>query len=492
MRKRGHFLLLGTLSLKQVSISLAPIPRKRYPNIKSTFNAMDASIGKLEELSKKIPKDRRMRTGFLAVETDTDPGEVFNSFVRSDLAKMSTLAEKIGGDVHDQMLAFEEAVEAETGVISYAASVSMPPRDDLIAKCEPLTDCADDAVEYNRDCDPSDPKKHHFQALADLSTMLGWVVAPNTVKHVKEYNQVIDLECDNILSNFIQLNCDPVHSDYATAIKGFTKQLHDYVVEYHPAGLRWNYLRGAAPEGYHVKKKVKARKDAHPFLDFLEIIDGPVAEYVYHSDLLGGPVAKQSRLVFGAFCKEYELITRAAVLDKGAAHVSRMYVMPVMYEIAEVGTVSEEVDREDPFYLHLKAAADVTQVLSWVVSTETTASMFTMELANASELLLDRILKDYESHSSIEFHRLWVESLRSVLNELKIYVTVHHYHELSFNTQHSIDDVNSLWREREVNTRIRNLKTKNKGCVRHWTPGMRYLWGSGVVTTPQRKAVITK
>mmetsp|Transcript_6341 Transcript_6341/g.27021 ORF Transcript_6341/g.27021 Transcript_6341/m.27021 type:complete len:97 (-) Transcript_6341:1520-1810(-) len=48
---------------------LAPMPRKRYPNIKSIFNAMDASIGKLEELSKKIPKDRRMRTGFLAVET---------------------------------------------------------------------------------------------------------------------------------------------------------------------------------------------------------------------------------------------------------------------------------------------------------------------------------------------------------------------------------------------------------------------------------------
>lgn len=50
-------------------MSLAPMPRKRYPNIKSIFNAMDASIGKLEELSKKIPKDRRMRTGFLAVET---------------------------------------------------------------------------------------------------------------------------------------------------------------------------------------------------------------------------------------------------------------------------------------------------------------------------------------------------------------------------------------------------------------------------------------
>mmetsp|Transcript_6342 Transcript_6342/g.27025 ORF Transcript_6342/g.27025 Transcript_6342/m.27025 type:complete len:119 (-) Transcript_6342:176-532(-) len=118
--------------------------------------------------------------------------------------------------------------------------------------------------------------------------------------------------------------------------------------------------------------------------------------------------------------------------------------------------------------------------------------MFTMELANASELLLDRILKDYESHSSIAFHRLWVESLRSVLNELKIYVTVHHYHELSFNTLHSVDEANILWREREVTAKIRNLKAKNKGCVRHWTPAMRYLWGSGVVTTPKRKAVITK
>mmetsp|Transcript_6281 Transcript_6281/g.18952 ORF Transcript_6281/g.18952 Transcript_6281/m.18952 type:complete len:516 (+) Transcript_6281:201-1748(+) len=470
-------------------------PQKaKFANIKATLNSMDSSVGKLQEVAKKLPKEKKIaRTGFLAEETDNDPGEIFQDLMQPHVDKMLELAEKIGGDIYDQMLAFEEAFEAEVNIISYAASVPMPPRDELIEKCRPLTDTADDAVEYNRDCEPHDPLKSHFQAMADLATMLGWIVAPNPIKHVKEYEQIVELECGNILGNFIQLNCDPVHSDFSEVVKTFCRYLVEYVSEEHPAGLRWNYMKGSAPEGYRVKRKVKARGDAHPFLDFLEIIDGPLLDYVYYSQLIGHEVATQSQMLFNAFVKLYELITRAANTTKsGDDNAMRMYVMPVMYEIAEVTTAAEEVDREHYFHMHLKAVAEVAQVLRWVISTETTAAMYTTELSNASEMFLNRLLQRFEKKTNLEFHKLWVSALKNVLNEMKVYVIVHHYKELTFDSKYRVEEVRGLWRERELLARVRARKLANKGKVRHWDDRMKYLWGTGIVNRPIRNTRLAR
>lgn len=126
--------------------------------------------------------------------------------------------------------------------------------------------------------------------------------------------------------------------------------------------------------------------------------------------------------------------------------------------------------------------------MSWIITTETTAAMHTTEMANASEKLLNRILQTNEGKSSFPFHKMWVESLKKLLQEMKVYVTIHHYKELAFDSKHREEDVPAYWREREQSTKIREMKSANRGKVRHWTPQMRYLWGTGVIMTPRPRA----
>lgn len=467
---------------------LPPLPAPRiFRNDRALYNAIDSTIVRIENIANSLPKVITAgRSHIQAKLIDYDPGEVFQRQLDPPLQQLKKAAAEIGkltgefGEaattILEQTTLFEKSVHAEAKVVSKAARMAKPANPAILKKeCVELVDASADAAELKYDINVRSPLHNHAMALSDASAALGWVVAPASLKHARDYKAIVNTLAEDILSRYIDLGCNPVHSDFAESLNGVMDALLKYVEKEHPAGLRWNYAAGATPAGYRRAQR-NLRKDSHPIGDFYSLIHGGLTEYIVISRELGGVLKQACQYLQGAYeetAKVIETTSNRARPHKDTDAALRMLLMSVQHELTPLVALLDKVPKEDRYAQHCVTLREFIHVMQWCTATTQKMSPvgYIIDVEAVTVLYIDRLEKDIGAGNDYvsQRHREWTASLRKMLNELKEYVKLHHPNELMFDTQRSRRSIDALVQSVSLSSQLTELKKKSTSSK--WTRG---------------------
>lgn len=467
---------------------LPPLPASRvFRNDRALYNAIDSTIVRIENIANALPKVVTAgRSHIQAKVIDYDPGEVFQRQLDpplQQLKKAATEIAKLTGEfgeaaatILEQALLFEKSILAEAKVISKASRMAKPSDPAVLKKeCEELVDASADAAELKYEIDVRSPLQNHALALSDASAALGWVVAPASLKHARDYKAIVNTLAEDILSRYIDLGCNPVHSDFAESLNAILDALLTYVEKEHPAGLRWNYAAGATPLGYRRAQR-NLRKDSHPIGDFYRLMHSGLTEFIVISRELGGvlkQVAQYTQGVYEEMAKVIETASNRARPHKDTDTALRMLLMSVQHELTPIVSLLDKVPKEDRYAQHCVAFREFINVMQWCTATTQKMSPvgYIIDVESVTVLYIDRLERDFGSGDSYvsRSHKAWVSSIRKMLNELKEYVKLHHPNELMFDTQRSRKSIDALLQSVSLTRQLNELKKKSTSS--RWTRG---------------------
>jgi len=462
----------------------AAVPAGKEPaTSKALLNRLEAQANKLEAVSARVPRRKKeVRTKLAAEEAEEDPGAAFTARMAPAMERLSELCEKIGNDENDvseQFEDFETAMEELAKLISYASTVPKPvDQGALRLACRKLIAAADEAVEYKEDVKMRDPYKNHYESMAEAAASLGWVVSPAPVKHMSDYKRIVSIYTENILASYIELGCDPVHSEFSDALNALVAELHAYVESEHPAGLKWNYAKGSVPLGYKAARTLQV-PNAHVLADFAALMDVQLEAYVAASEALGGRLRTQAHKLVDVFEQEYLMLQAAQrkVRPKGLAEM-KMLFMPTMHEIAAVMAVTDSAPRDDRLSLHLRTLAEAVGVLTWPVVLDITPLNYVADIESGLRVYFEKFELQYAApkgkpeHPGAFFHLAWAHALQRLVTAVKYYVHVHHEHEMEFGTGRTLAEVPDALRRQEVSVVLAELRASiAKRRSKHWTAG---------------------
>ena len=493
----NKLIALETYAVKTKSFkSLPPLsstPSKRYATQRALFNTVEAAIVRLENLANEIPKaSLQVRSHIHAQEIDYDPGARFEKligpFYRTLLEatnKISLLTKDFGSAaviIKKQVISLGIALKATTTLISKAATMAKPQdTKSLREECRELIDSAEEVSDYKHDIDVKSPLRYHAQALADFAADLGWVLSPTCQKHVRSYVGIVKMSTENILASYIELGLNPVHSDFGNALDKMVEELVEYVVKEHPAGLRWNYAKGAVPKGYK-KAAQNLTEDSHPFGDYDRVINQSVVQYYCYSQVLGGYVFEQAKSVLAAFSSMSEVIERCSSKQRPTSSVDaelKMVLQPVTHDLVPVVQIAQKCPPDYKFKAHLKAIVEFAQCMQWCTALMHKMSpvAFIIDIDGVVSLCLAEIERGFGENKrkavartyKEEVHMQWCASVRKMLKDLKEYVKNHHPNELMFDTQRRRKSLDAIYERTNLNKRIDDLRKKSK--ARKWERG---------------------
>lgn len=467
---------------------LPPLPHPRlFRNERALYNAIDSTIVRIENIAASLPKVVTTgRSHIQAKLIDYDPGELYLKELSIPLKQLKRAAVEIGKlsrefgpdapKISEQTDLFEASVVAEAKVISKAARMTKPTDPAVLKKeCETLVDKSAEAAELKYEINVRSPLHNHSMALADASGALGWVVAPASLKHAREYKAIVNNLTENILSRYIDLGCNPIHSDFAEALNAIMDALVKYVEKEHPAGLRWNYAAGAAPAGYRRARR-DLRKDSHPIGDFYRLIHSGLTEFYVISMEMGGvlkQVSEYTKGVYEEMAKVIETASSRTRPHKDAEAALRMLLMPVQYELTPLVKLLDNIPKTDRYAPHCAAFREFLNVVQWCTATVQKMSPvgYIIDVQAVTVLYIDRLEKDFGEGESYNerLNRAWCASIRKMLNELKEYVKLHHPNELMFDTQRSRDSVDKLMETQSLTNQLNQLKAKSTSS--RWVRG---------------------
>mmetsp|Transcript_2243 Transcript_2243/g.5202 ORF Transcript_2243/g.5202 Transcript_2243/m.5202 type:complete len:442 (+) Transcript_2243:1-1326(+) len=432
------------------------------------FNAWEAGMVKCENYARSAPPKQK-RSHLAAKEVTHDPGQACKDLLMPYFDLLQTHAEQTGGKVGQQTKLLREALLRHAELVGRAATMPKPMDQKSMRKeAQPLVDAAYDVAEYKDNASPRDPLKNHYIALAETAAMLGWVVAPAPVKHVAEYEKIVGMFTENILASFIELGCNPVHTDFAEACKALVQALAKYVREEHPAGLKWNYVKGAKPLGYK-EAKIDRADHYHPLADYLDMIDGPLEGYMFTSQRIGGPLEAQSKCIYAAFEKQYDMVTRAAALEHQGKNYSDMKVMfmSTLHELNPINEFVEKAPKGYPFVDHLRTVSEFAGILMWPVIFDVGPATYTSDIETGVAVYFEKILATVDRFPRAEWHRDWIKSLKLLARTLRQYVTRHHNGGLAFDSRAMPKEIPDVMKRKSVAYQLEVLKEKNRGKVKH-------------------------
>lgn len=456
---------------------------------KALFNAVESTLVRIERIAATVPKVVSTgRSHIQAAVVDYDPGEAFTKGVAAAVAQLVAAAAeigKLGGEfgeaaivVKEQSDLFRLSVEAEAALISRASKMAKPA-DPVVFKeeCQALVDASADAAELKYDVDVRSPLHNHVMSLADAAAALGWVVSGAALKHARDYKAIVNTQAEDILSRYIDLGCNPVHSEFAESLNAVMDAVCKYVEKEHPAGLRWNYAAGATPLGYRRANRTMA-KDAHPIGDFYRLMHSALTEFVLTSRELGGTLAKIAEPMLNIYVEMAKVIEVASNKihppGDGGGEL-RMLLMPVQHELTPLIAILEKVDKADKYREHAIVVQEFIAVMQWCTSTLQKMSPvgYIIDIEAVTVLYIDRLERDLPKGNGYisTLHRRWACSVRQMMVELKEYVKVHHPNELMFDTQRSRKSVDALVRSVNLTNQLKKLKLESKS--KRWVRGSR-------------------
>mmetsp|Transcript_332 Transcript_332/g.574 ORF Transcript_332/g.574 Transcript_332/m.574 type:complete len:310 (-) Transcript_332:1842-2771(-) len=297
--------------------------------------------------------------------------------------------------------------------------------------------------------------------------MLGWVTAPAAVTHVNEYTKVCVIFIDNILASFIELGCDPTHSDFAEAARAMVEEMASYVKKEHSAGLRWNYVKGSTPLGYK-GAKIIIDESTHPLADFIELVDGPLERFLWVSQKFGSLLYRIAQCIEGAFIQQYEMIKRAAITKQEKTYVGlKLMFSGTMHEIQPIRGLAEGAPKDYKYVPHLTTMVEFSSMLTWPIVESIPPVQLISDAEGAVRIFCDKILSQYGTASAFHEHVEWTEAIKMLGRSFREYVTKHHAHGLSFDTKVEEIHVLSFMKKKEVAYRLAKLKEENAGKVKH-------------------------
>lgn len=468
--------------------TLPPLQSPRsFRNARAMYNAVDSTVLRLERIGATLPRVAvEGRSHIQASLIDYDPGELFYKRVEPPLAlvleaakKISLLTKDFGESakvVLQQAQLLIECVRAEAALITKASKMAKPHDPEILkAECEPLVEASTEVSELKYDVNVRNPLHNHAMAMGDAAAALGWVVAPAPLKHVRDYKNIVGTLTESILARYIDLGCDPVHSDFAEALNVVMDSLVDYVSKEHPAGLRWNYTQGTNIEGYkRVERKVSP--NAHPFGDFYDLIHGALARYYSCSLEFGGFVAKQAEAIVGAYTELAKVIETASnrlrPASSSLAADLRLLLMSVQHELTPLNSLMASVPADYKYRDHLNVIQEFITVMQWCTAMLNKMSpvSFIIDIQGITNLYLDRLIASHagplmpNEPYTVKLHREWAQAVRDMTTELNEYVRDHHPTGLMFDTQRSRKSMEELNKNTSIKSSLDSLRSSSSSA----------------------------
>jgi hypothetical protein len=471
------------------SHALPPVDAPRtWPSSRAMHNAVDSTILRLEKTAAALPRAAlEGRSHIQAALIDYDPGELYYKRVGPSVSllidaaiKISDLVSEFGnvaGIVCQQAELLGECVRHQTVLISKASRIAKPQDPQVLkAECEPLVDASAEIAELKYDVEVRNSLRTHVMALSDTAAALGWVVVPTPLKHVRDYKGIVTGQTESILASYIDLGCNPIHSDFAEALNAVMDALVDYVEKEHPAGLRWNYAQGATPAGYRRAER-HVSPDAHPIGDVYKLIHGAVARYYTSSRELGGSVAKQAEAIVAAYIELARIVETASnsLRPPGIGEGElRLLLMPLLHELRALDPIHASISEGYKYRDHVDVVQEFVAVMQWCTASLNKMSpvSFIIDVQGVTDMYLDRLVARHSGPVTandsyvIQLHREWSEAVRDMLHELLQYVKDHHPNGLTYDTQRSRKSMDEINRKLSLSSKLDALKTS--GTARRW------------------------
>lgn len=469
---------------------LPPLPAPReFRTDRALFNAVDSTVVRIENIASALPRVVSSgRSHIQAKIIDYDPGELFQKKLDPSLKQLKKAAREIGkmteefGNaatiVLEQANLFEASIQAEAKLVSKASGMAKPSNPAVLKKeCEILVDASADVADLKYEIDVRSPLHNHGMALADAAASLGWVVAPASLKHARDYRAIVNTLAEDILSRYIDLGCNPVHSDFAESLNAVLEALETYVAKEHPAGLRWNYAAGATPLGYRRAQR-NLRKDSHPIGDFYRLMHSGLTEFVLLSRELGGKLKDASQMTIGVYeemAKAIEIASNRTRPHKDTEPALRMLLMSVQHELTPLVKLLDSVPKSDKYAEHCLILREYINAMQWCTATAQKMSPvgYIIDVEAVTVLYIGRLEKEYAAGTTYasRLHQAWAKSVRKMLIELKEYVKLHHPNELMFDTQRSRKSVDALVQSVSISTKL--VEVQKKSTSAKWTRGQK-------------------
>lgn len=507
-----HRLPKGTLSLPPLTST------RKYATTRALYNALDSSIVRIQNIADALPRNISYgRSHIQAKVIDYDPGELFMSMLRDTLAKLVGITTEMtktikpdGGIrkksidiVHEQMELLSQSIEEESKIISQASRMAKPPSDKVLKKqCEKLIEYTTEISDLKYDMDNKCKMYDHSMVLGDVAAALGWILSPTPLKFIREYKNIIETLNSNILANYIELGCNPIHSLFAENLNQLTSIIAEYIEKEHPAGLRWNYAQGSIPLGYKRAQR-QVTKFSHPIGDMLSMIDQSVYDFVIASGELGGVVEQVAPYIKSTFDELCNVIEAAAskTKPKGWDTISpratvgddikisadlKMLLIAIQNELIFVDNIISKVQPDEPMFEHCQVIKEFVLAFQWTSATTQKMSPvgYIIGIEDVVHLYLDKVIERYGPKSQnlntlknprllarVKFdesdtykrrlHLAWVNAVKHMLVQLKDYVKLHHPNELMFDTGRSRKSVDDIAKNASLSKQLEELRIKS-------------------------------
>ncbi|KRT83388.1 hypothetical protein AMK59_3877 [Oryctes borbonicus] len=155
---------------------------------------------------------------------------------------------------------------------------------------------------------------------------------------------------------------------------------------------------------------------------FVDIIQGPLAQYLAISKQIGGVVASHSDIVHKAFQAQLDYITLASQSRQPTQNEQIALLLPTSEQITAIQEFREK-NRSSQFFNHLSAISESIPALGWVTVSPAPAP-YVQELNNTGQFYTNRVLKEWKEKD--KKHVDWVKAWVQALTELQAYVKQHH------------------------------------------------------------------
>lgn len=467
---------------------------------RALFNALDSAVVRIENAASALPRVVTSgRSHIQAKVIDYDPGELFQKQLDPPLQQLKKAASGIGkmtGEygpaattILEQAILFEASILAEAKLVSKASRMAKPSSPSVLKKeCQILVEASADVADLKYEVNVRSPLHNHAMALSDAAAALGWVVAPTSLKFARDYRAIVNTLAEDILSRYIDLGCNPIHSDFAESLNAIMEELEKYVEKEHPAGLRWNYAAGATPLGYRRAQR-NMQKDSHPIGDFYRLMHSGLTEFVLVSRELGGKLKEASQMTIGVYeemAKAIEIASCRKRPHKDTEPALRMLLIGVQHELTPLLQLFNTVPKRDKYAEHFVIFREFINSMQWctAIAQKMSPVGYIIDIESVTLLYIARLEKKYAGTTYIcRLHQAWAKSIRKMLVELKEYVKLHHPNELMFDTQRSRKSVEALVRSVSISAQLAEVRKKST-CTK-WALGRK------TRTVGGRRAVVT-